>query len=82
MDIPVEHRRASATITGLKRRQNSANGNPRYLVYIDTQVSPLRTADDVASAYDVSNFGPGASEGGRPITLALNHRDEIIQAFA
>lgn len=72
-------RQVTATITGLKRRQNTPDGNPRYLVYIENQTAPLKTADNIADGYILPNFGPDGSDAEASITLTLDDHDEITR---
>lgn len=70
-------RQITATITGLDRRNNTPDGNPRYLVTIDTQEAPLKTADDINDAHSINTYGPTGAEAGQPVTLTLNKQGEI-----
>lgn len=72
-------RQVTATITGLKRRQNTPDGNPRHLVHVEHQTVPLKTADNIADGYFLPTFGPGGGQAGHLATLTMDHRDEIVR---
>lgn len=76
-ETPIRH--VNSTITGLARRQNSPSGNPRFIVSVDSQGTPLRTADDIADAYGITAFTEGASRHGQSVALTLDHRGDILR---
>lgn len=74
-----ETRTLEAVISNLYRRTNSADGNPRYSVWIEGQETPLHTADDMASVYSIESYAPQGSEAGKTVTLTLTGKGEITK---
>lgn len=52
-------------------------GTPQYRVDL-TALTSLRTKRGAGVNFQITNFAPGATDGGKPVRITTNERNEII----
>lgn len=68
----------TSTIERLERLNNTAFGNPRWRVFFTDRVAD--TKPNASIAHMISNYGPDATDGGRPLVVTLDQHGFIIAA--